>query len=84
MAKWQELISAENKIIGNLCAIFKCFTSRYLSRHDNASLLLGAALRDNTNDGCVINKCASEDSRNNEASDEGGKTRNGCKRGRTC
>ena len=32
-----------------------------------------AALRDKTNDGCVIDKCASEDSRNNEASGGGGK-----------
>ena len=43
-----------------------------------------AALRDKTNDGYVIDKCASEASRNNEASDKGGKTRNGCRRGRTC
>jgi len=43
-----------------------------------------AALRDKTNDGCVIDKCASEDSRNNEASDEGGKRRNGCRRSGTC
>ena len=43
-----------------------------------------AALRDKTNDGCVIDKCASEDSRNNEASDKGGKTQNGNKRTRTC
>lgn len=55
-----------------------------LSRQDIASLLLGAALRDNTNDGCVMNKCASDDSRNDEASDEGGKTRSGCKRERIC
>lgn len=43
-----------------------------------------AALRDKTNDGCVIDKGASEDSRNNEANNEGGKTRIGCKRGRIC
>lgn len=43
-----------------------------------------AALRDKTNDGYVIDKCASEASRNNEASDKGGKTQNGCKRARTC
>ena len=66
----------------------KVFKKPYLSRHDNVPLLLGAvraaALRDKTNDGYVIDKCASEDSRNNEASVEGGKRRNGCKRARTC